>query len=118
MEHINSSRKRGFDKLFAELVGALEEERELRSTTSIPISLIEVKDRLHSLRSELATARKQLSAPTSQRTGEVTRPGSRLEPTRHSPDSSRRPADKQSQLISKLHQLRAQASLRSSSRRP
>lgn len=77
MEAINNSTQSQFDNLFAQLITALDEERELRSTTSTHVALIEVKDRLHSLRSELATVRKSLTPATSQRRGEVTRPKSR-----------------------------------------
>lgn len=119
MEPINNSTKSAFDNLFSQLVAALQEERELRSTASSHVALIEVKDRLHSLRSELATARKQLAPATSQRTGEVTRPESRRRPTHHSADSSGGPTDKRAQLISMLHRPRAEASLaRRSPRRP
>lgn len=119
MKPINNSTKSAFDNLFSQLLASLQEERELRSTASPHVALIEVKDRLHSLRSELATARKQLAPATSQRTGEVTRPESRRRSAQHSPGSSGRPTDERVQLISMLHQPRAEESLaRSSSRRP
>ncbi len=118
METTNNSVKSAFDDLFSEMVEVLEEERELRSTAGSHIALIEVNERLHTLRSELATARKQLVRATNDRAGEVTRPRSGP-PTAHLlPGSNRRPVVKRTKAIS-LHRRpragrsRAGSSLRS-----
>jgi len=111
MEPSTNSTQNHFDNLFTQLIAALEEERELRSTTSPHVALIEVNDRLHSLRSQLATARKQLAGATSQRTGEVTRPKSHRRSAHPSPDSNGRPIKTRIQLSSKLNQPQAETSL-------
>ncbi len=103
MEHIGSSTKQEFDNLFAQLVGTLQEERELRTRAGTHVALIEVKDRLISLRSELAAARTQLTSAV-RLTGEVTRPVSRRRSAHRSPDSSGRPGRMQAQLAATLDQ--------------
>lgn len=46
-----------FDELFGELLRTVEEEHSIRSKTPDPVRLIEVRDRLSALRSELAAVR-------------------------------------------------------------
>jgi hypothetical protein len=46
-----------FDELFRQLLGALTEERDLRSRAGRPTDLIDVTSRLHAIRSDLAIAR-------------------------------------------------------------
>lgn len=57
---INTTRE-AFDDLFDQLIGTLTEERDLRAASAGPVQLIDVRDRLHTLRSELAVARQGLS---------------------------------------------------------
>lgn len=57
---INTTRET-FDDLFDQLVGTLAEEKDLRASSAGPLQLIDVRDRLHALRSGLAAARHNLS---------------------------------------------------------
>ncbi|TDI52117.1 MAG: hypothetical protein E2O95_04585 [Acidobacteria bacterium] len=51
-----------FDRLFNQLLSTLTEERDIRSGAGGINELISVRDRLHAIRSELALARKGISA--------------------------------------------------------
>jgi len=106
MESINRSAKSEFDNLLSQLVDALWEESELRSTTATHVELIEVKDRLHTLRSDLAIARRRLAPAMNQRADEITRPGSR-----------RRSADELTRLTSPLRRRWIQAAFAGGSSR-
>ena len=106
METTNNSVKRAFDDLFSELVDVLEEERELRAVAGSHVALIDVNDRLHTVRSELATARKQLVRVTSERPGEVTRPRPGPRTVHLSPGSNRGPVVKRTKAISLLRRPR------------
>lgn len=61
MPTIQDSVASRFDRLFSQLLATLEQERELRSTGGSVIELIDIKDRLHALRSELAPLRRHLT---------------------------------------------------------
>lgn len=60
MQTIRDSAASRFDHLFHQLLATLEQERELRSTGNSVVELIDVMDRLHTLRAELAPLRRQL----------------------------------------------------------
>lgn len=66
MNTANHPLKTEFDGLYADLLTTLQEERQLRADGSPYAALVDVKDRLHSLRSELATVREQLAAAQSR----------------------------------------------------
>jgi hypothetical protein len=57
---INTTRET-FDDLFDRLIGTLAEEKDLRAASAGPLQLIDVRDRLHTLRSGLAAVRQDLS---------------------------------------------------------
>jgi hypothetical protein len=51
-----------FDRLFNQLLSTLKEERNFRSGAGGANELVDVRDRLHAIRSELAIARHDISA--------------------------------------------------------
>jgi hypothetical protein len=51
-----------FDRLFNQLLSTLTEERDFRSGAGGANELVDVRDRLHAIRSELALARHDISA--------------------------------------------------------
>lgn len=61
MEPDTNTTRETFDDLFDQLVGTLTEEKDLRAASAGPLQLIEVRERLHTLRSGLAAARQDLS---------------------------------------------------------
>ena len=60
MHSIHSPLANRFDCLFNQLLATLEKERALKSAGESLVALVEVKDRLHGLRSELARVRQHL----------------------------------------------------------
>lgn len=53
-----------FDDLFGQLLGWVAKREELKTTKGLSVDLIDAKDRLHSLRSQLAIARCMLTDET------------------------------------------------------
>lgn len=60
MHTIHTPLAGAFDRLFDQLLATLEEERTLKSTDYSFTELVDVKDRLHSIRAELAQLRRHL----------------------------------------------------------
>ena len=55
-----------FDELFSRLLATVAEEEELKSRNEAVVELIDVKDRLHALRSALAATRCGLTRETAR----------------------------------------------------
>jgi hypothetical protein len=67
MRYTQSSTKARFDDLFGRLLRTVAEEQDIRSTGETTARLIEIRDRLHSLRSDLAAVRIRLATEATTR---------------------------------------------------
>lgn len=60
----NTTTNTEFDDLFDQLLNTVAEEQDIRSGGGTSTGLIEIRDRLHALRSRLATVRNLLATVT------------------------------------------------------
>jgi hypothetical protein len=65
--HPNNTTKTTFDDLFNRLLSTAAEEHDIKANGGTVTALIEVRDRLHGLRSDLAAVRDRLVAETTAR---------------------------------------------------
>lgn len=64
MTHPQNTPNKTFDDLFSRLLSTVAEEDHIKTDGGTAIALIEVRERLQTLRSELAAARNHLVSPT------------------------------------------------------
>jgi hypothetical protein len=67
MKQPDSATKARFDDLFSRLLSTVAEEQDIRSSGETLVKRVEVRDRLHTLRSELAALRNRLPTETTTR---------------------------------------------------
>lgn len=67
MKTRSTTAKARFDDLFSRLLRTVAEEQNIRSTGETSLKLVEVRDRLHALRSDLAAIRSHLAAEATSR---------------------------------------------------
>jgi hypothetical protein len=67
MKQPGSATEARFDDLFSRLLSTVAEEQDIRTSGGTLAKLIEVRDRLHALRSDLAAVRNRLVAETTTR---------------------------------------------------
>jgi hypothetical protein len=60
MEHANSTTSTTFDNLFNQLLSTLAEEQDIKTNSGPVTAIIEVRNRLQALRSDLAAVRNRL----------------------------------------------------------
>jgi hypothetical protein len=63
MTHPQNTPNRTFDDLFSRLLSTVAEEDHIKTNGGTAIALIEIRERLQSLRSELAAVRNRLVSP-------------------------------------------------------
>ena len=63
MTHPQNTPNKTFDDLFSRLLSTVAEEDHIKTNGGTPIALIEVRERLQTLRSELAAVRNRLVLP-------------------------------------------------------
>ena len=63
MTHPHNTSNRTFDDLFGRLLSTVAEEDHIKTNGGTAIALIEVKERLQTLRSDLAAVRNRLVLP-------------------------------------------------------
>jgi hypothetical protein len=67
MKTRSTTTKARFDDLFSRLLRTVAEEQDIRSNGEAFVSRVEVRDRLHALRSDLAVIRGRLATEASMR---------------------------------------------------
>lgn len=67
MKQPNSATKARFDDLFSRLLSTVAEEHDIRSSGETLAKRVEVRDRLHTLRSDLAALRNRLPTEVTTR---------------------------------------------------
>ena len=67
MKQRNDGTTTTFEDLFSRLLSTVAEEQDIRSSDVTLARRVEVRDRLHSLRSHLAAVRRRLATETTQR---------------------------------------------------
>ena len=67
MKHRNNTTNTAFDDLFGRLLSTVAEEHDIKANGGTVTALIEVRDRLQTLRSDLAVVRNRLVAEATTR---------------------------------------------------